>query len=140
MNIKTHLLTALAALALAPAPGGAAESDNTLPGTVEASSRTSFNSGWSFAHFDQPSDEPKALETVGSHTGSWQKVTLPHDWGIGGGFKIDLPGNTGKLPCFGIGWYRKEFTVPETDNGKRVFLDIDGLSQRGKDRRLALRL
>ena len=126
MNIKTHLLTALAALALAPAPGGAAESDNTLPGTVEASSRTSFNSGWSFARFDQPSDEPKALEAVGSDTGSWQKVTLPHDWGIGGPFQIDLPGNTGKLPCFGIGWYHKEFTVPETDKGKRVFLDIDG--------------
>ena len=126
MNIKTHLLTALAALALAPSLGNATETGVTLPGAVEEGSCTSFNSGWSFAHFDQPSDEPKALETVGSHTGSWQKVTLPHDWGIGGGFKIDLPGNTGKLPCFGIGWYRKEFTVPETDNGKRVFLDIDG--------------
>ena len=127
-TIKSPLLTALFALtlALAPAPGHAEESDAPLPGAVEAGSRTSFNPGWSFAFFEKPSDEPKNLEAAGGDTDSWRKVTLPHDWGIGGPFKIDLAGDTGKLPCFGIGWYRKTFTVPATDKGKRIFLDFDG--------------
>jgi len=58
----------------------------------------------------------------------WRKVTLPHDWGIEGPFSMDLPGDTGKLPWAGIGWYRKHFSVPAdaTENGRRTFLEIDG--------------
>src|SRR5215469_4905505 len=29
---------------------------------------------------------------------SWQSLTLPHDWGIGGPFDQKLPGETAKLP------------------------------------------
>jgi len=58
----------------------------------------------------------------------WRKVTLPHDWGIEGPFAQDLPGDTGKLPWAGIGWYRKHFSVPAgaTADGRRTFLEIDG--------------
>lgn len=57
---------------------------------------------------------------------AWRKVNLPHDWGIEGPFKIEYPGETGKLPWWGVGWYRKHFTVPAADRGKCFFLDIDG--------------
>jgi beta-galactosidase len=57
---------------------------------------------------------------------AWRKLDLPHDWGIEGPFRQDLPANTGKLPWPGIGWYRKHFRVDATDRGKRLFLDIDG--------------
>jgi beta-galactosidase len=57
---------------------------------------------------------------------NWVKLNLPHDWGIAGPFKQEYPGMTGKLPWWGIGWYRKHFTVPLGDAGKRVFLDVDG--------------
>jgi beta-galactosidase len=57
---------------------------------------------------------------------AWRKLDLPHDWGIEGPFRQDLPGNTGKLPWPGVGWYRKHFRVDATDSGRRLFLDIDG--------------
>jgi len=56
----------------------------------------------------------------------WRKLSLPHDWGIEGPFKQEYPGETGKLPWWGIGWYRKYFTLPDTDKGKQIFLDVDG--------------
>jgi beta-galactosidase len=57
---------------------------------------------------------------------TWRQLNLPHDWGIEGPFDMKLAGATGRLPYFGIGWYRKTFTVPPDDAGKRVFLDVDG--------------
>ena len=56
----------------------------------------------------------------------WRKLDLPHDWGIEGPFAQENPGDTGKLPWWGVAWYRKSFPIPTTDEGKRVFLDIDG--------------
>ncbi len=56
----------------------------------------------------------------------WRSLNLPHDWGIEGPFSQDLPGDTGKLPWAGVGWYRKHFTVPAAAASRTVFLDIDG--------------
>jgi beta-galactosidase len=57
---------------------------------------------------------------------AWRSLDVPHDWGVEGPFRDDLNNNTGKLPWKGIGWYRKHFSVPATDQGKRVFIDFDG--------------
>ncbi|HWX18635.1 MAG TPA: beta-galactosidase GalB [Candidatus Binatia bacterium] len=57
---------------------------------------------------------------------SWRKLNLPHDWGIEGPFKQEYPGETGKLPWWGVAWYRKHFSLPMSDSGKKVFLDMDG--------------
>jgi beta-galactosidase len=57
---------------------------------------------------------------------AWRKLDLPHDWGIEGPFRQDLPGETGKLPWIGVGWYRKHFRVDAADKDKRLFIDIDG--------------
>ena len=57
---------------------------------------------------------------------AWRKLDVPHDWGVEGPFRIELRGDTGKLPWRGIGWYRKHFTVSKADEGKRVFVDFDG--------------
>ena len=56
----------------------------------------------------------------------WRSLTLPHDWGIEGPFDPKAPGGTGKLPFWGVGWYRKHFTVPAGDQGRQLYLDIDG--------------
>jgi beta-galactosidase len=56
----------------------------------------------------------------------WQAVTLPHDWAIEGPFNLHAPGETGKLPWEGVGWYRKHFTIPASDQGRRIYLDVDG--------------
>ena len=56
----------------------------------------------------------------------WRSLSLPHDWGIEGPFDPKAPGGTGKLPFWGVGWYRKHFTVPAGDQGRQLYLDIDG--------------
>ncbi len=57
---------------------------------------------------------------------SWRSLDVPHDWAIEGPFQLDLPGETGKLPWAGVGWYRKHFTVPADAAGKRVYVDFEG--------------
>ncbi len=58
--------------------------------------------------------------------GAWRQLNLPHDWGIEGPFKQEYPGETGKLPWWGVGWYRKHFNVSPNEKGKQFYLDIDG--------------
>ncbi|MCX5684166.1 MAG: discoidin domain-containing protein, partial [Planctomycetota bacterium] len=62
----------------------------------------------------------------------WRKLDVPHDWGVEGPFRDDLANDTGKLPWKGIGWYRKHFTVPATDQGRRIFIDFDGAMANAK--------
>lgn len=56
----------------------------------------------------------------------WRQLDLPHDWGIEGPFNQDYPGETGKLPWWGVGWYRKHFNIAPQESGRRFYLDIDG--------------
>jgi beta-galactosidase len=91
----------------------------------------SFDSGWLFARYGLQAEgtsvpEPAGLEKPGLDDSKWRKLDLPHDWAIEGPFRIELVGETGKLPYRGIGWYRKHFTVPATDNKKQIFIDFDG--------------
>ena len=57
----------------------------------------------------------------------WQRVALPHDWAIAGPFLKEGPyGGMGRLPSWGIGWYRKALAIPKSDRGRSIFLDVDG--------------
>jgi len=87
----------------------------------------SFNDDWRFHKGDVEGGEGTAVDDAG-----WRKLDLPHDWGIEGPFDQDLPGATGKLPWFGVGWYRKRFQVSEGDRARQVHLDIDGAMSRAK--------
>lgn len=59
--------------------------------------------------------------------GHWQPVTLPHDWAIAGPFLAEGPyGGMGRLPSWGIGWYRRALDIPAAQRGRRVYLDLDG--------------
>ena len=61
----------------------------------------------------------------------WKEVNLPHDWCVEGTFVNDnsigsAPAVSGYLPG-GIGFYRKEFEIPETDKGKKISIEFDGI-------------
>lgn len=57
----------------------------------------------------------------------WRAVTVPHDWGVEGPFRMELENETGKLPWAGIGWYRTRLsTLTTADRGKALYLDFDG--------------
>jgi beta-galactosidase len=57
---------------------------------------------------------------------AWRLLDLPHDWGIEGPFSDAGSGATGRLPFYGVGWYRKKLSIPVSDNAKSIFLDVDG--------------
>ncbi len=81
-----------------------------------------FNRGWKFAKGAQ-----EGAEAVGFDDSGWQAVRLPHDWASSGPYEPQGDPHTGKLPWRGEGWYRKSFTLPAADAGKRVYLDFDGV-------------
>lgn len=109
------------------------------PGLIAegAMRRTSFNSEWKFARYGLQADgtrreEPTALEAPATSDADWQPIDLPHDFAIAGPFRMDVAGNTGRLPYRGLGWYRKTFTPSAKDDGKRFFLDFDGVMANSK--------
>lgn len=57
----------------------------------------------------------------------WRRLDLPHDWAIEGPFiTTGNVGGMGRLPSWGIGWYRKKFDLPASDAGRSIFLEVDG--------------
>ncbi len=64
---------------------------------------------------------------AGFDDSGWTHVDLPHDWAIAGPFIKDGPyGGMGRLPSWGIGWYRKSLDIPANARGKSLFLDVEG--------------
>jgi len=69
---------------------------------------------------------------------TWRLINLPHDW------NIELPfDSTGShshgyrtigrnFPDRSVGWYRKTFTVPSEDLGKRISVEFDGVHRDSK--------
>ena len=86
--------------------------------------RSSWNDDWKFALSDSVQD----YSSPDSDDSTWRILSLPHDWSIEGDFSLDNPSTPGggALPG-GIGWYRKTFTLPETDRDKVIYVDFDGV-------------
>ncbi|HEY1113414.1 MAG TPA: beta-galactosidase GalB [Chitinophagaceae bacterium] len=84
---------------------------------------TGLNKDWKFFLGDTAS-----AKNPGFSVAAWKSLDLPHDWSIEGAFSEQHPAthNGGSLPT-GIGWYRKNFTVPAASRGKRVYINFDGV-------------
>ena len=80
-----------------------------------------LNQGWKF-HLG---DAENAYET-GYHDEEWQNVTLPHDWSVAYPKKKEYSSGTGYV-IGGTAWYRKAFTLSESDAGHQFFLCFDGV-------------
>jgi beta-galactosidase len=66
--------------------------------------------------------------------GKWQAIDLPHDWAIELPFVNDpVVVNHGYKPLgrtypeTSIGWYRRVFEIPQSDLGKRLSIEFDGV-------------
>lgn len=57
---------------------------------------------------------------------SWQKVNVPHDYIVEGTFDPKAEKQHGYLPVE-PGWYRKMISIPATDQGRRLWLEFDGV-------------
>src|SRR5690348_4997275 len=65
---------------------------------------------------------------------NWRAIDLPHDWAVELLFVDDANVNQvgakplGRAyPVTSIGWYRKVFVIPQTDLGRRLSLEFDGV-------------
>ncbi|MCI4666973.1 MAG: DUF4982 domain-containing protein [Bacteroidia bacterium] len=61
------------------------------------------------------------------NTDGWENVSIPHDWAISGPYEMEGNGSTAKLPWKGEGWYRKELDIPDSYDGKQIYLIFDGV-------------
>ncbi|HLG40782.1 MAG TPA: glycoside hydrolase family 2 TIM barrel-domain containing protein, partial [Chitinophagaceae bacterium] len=90
---------------------------------AQSSSTVKFNTGWKFFLGDDV-----AASSDNYNDGSWRSLNLPHDWSIELPFDSASPTGTGGGALRGgLAWYRKAFTLAETDKLKNVFIDFDGV-------------
>ena len=93
------------------------------PSTESSRQITNFGAGWRF-HLGDVTD----AQASDFDDSNWRTLDVPHDWSIEGEFSESNPATPGggALPG-GIGWYRKTFTLPESDANRLVFIDFDGV-------------
>lgn len=102
----------------------------------------SLNKGWRFYKGDIPFpvitgqgmtyESAKAGKSWGAASPGfddtdWRIVTLPHDWAVESPFD-SLANMAQGYRERGIGWYRRSFKLDESDNGKYIELQFDGIA------------
>lgn len=64
---------------------------------------------------------------------TWREVDLPHDWAVELPFSVSASHSHGyhtvgwKYPETSVGWYRKKFDIPESDLGRKINIQFDGI-------------
>lgn len=151
------LLSALTLGAVAWVPGSAsAEASNstsTVTNTQDTSPRERLlmDFGWRF-EFGHPADPAKDFTHATSYfsyfakagygdgaaavkfdDSAWRLLDLPHDWAVeapfsgNGSYSHGFKAIGRKFPERSVGWYRKKFTVPASDLGRRITVEFDGV-------------
>ena len=90
---------------------------------IQASERKkyNFNSEWKL----RIGDFPKAKDTKFDDS-KWKQVTLPHAFNEDEAFKLSIEQLTDTVV-----WYRKSFRIPELKSNQKVFVEFEGVRQRG---------
>lgn len=81
-----------------------------------------FNFNWKFTKGEHVNAAAIAFDDA-----AWANVRLPHDWSIQAGYQ---PTGTAASTGFsegGIGWYRKVFQIPKSDQGRVIWIEFDGV-------------
>jgi beta-galactosidase len=82
-----------------------------------------FDSDWAFFKGDAPGAEQRTFDDSG-----WRGISVPHDWSIEGPFDENATtGGDGAYLPSGVSWYRKTFQQSELKEGKRLFVQFDGV-------------
>jgi beta-galactosidase len=86
--------------------------------------KTPLDADWLFHPGDITPNDPAIAPNY--QDSAWQKVHLPHDYGLDAKYDPKNARNHSYLP-FEVGWYRKHLMIPESDRGKVLRLDFDGV-------------
>ncbi len=84
--------------------------------------KINFNNNWQFIL------NADSTSVFNNKKANWRTLDLPHDWSIELQFSKTAPATNqgGALPG-GIGWYKKEFTIPQNAKNKIVEINFDGV-------------
>jgi beta-galactosidase len=103
--------------------------------------RTLLDFGWKF-HLGNSWGTAQNLTKAGTGSGpaslsfsdaSWRPIDLPHDWAIELPFNANADASHGfkalgtGFPENSVAWYRRSFDLPQSDSGKRIWLEFDGV-------------
>ncbi len=129
----------------------AAAASSARSATMEGRDRLCLDRGWRFAlgHATDPARDFgfgtgyfSYLAKAGFGDGpaspsfddrGWRLLDLPHDWAVEAPFDPAASPSHGfkaigrGFPERSVGWYRRSFFVPESDLGRRLRLEIDGV-------------
>ena len=113
--------------------------------------RLPLDANWRFARghatdagkdFDHASGQFSYLAKTGFGSGAaaakfndsgWRTLDLPHDWAVElpfserGSISHGFKAIGRKFPENSVGWYRKTFTIPASDLGRRISVEFDGV-------------
>lgn len=123
--------------------------------TMAPREQLAFDFGWQFAlgngedptkDFDfgfGQSDFSKTgtfkIATADFDDTGWRRLNLPHDWAVELPFVHDDKGDEDsrmlshgykplgrRYPATSVGWYRRAFEIPQSDRGRRIWIEFDG--------------
>jgi hypothetical protein len=81
--------------------------------------RYNFNPDWLVFVGNLPGAEQQNYDDK-----KWKRVSTPYAWNEDSAYRVSIH----DLPT-GVAWYRKHFTLPREDKGKRVIVEFEGIRQ-----------
>ncbi len=78
-------------------------------------------------------DHSRSPIMPGFDDSSWQRVNLPHDWAVDLPFSSEASHSHGykcigwRYPENSVGWYRKHIFIPESDRGRQITVEFEGI-------------
>jgi len=154
LAVGTPLLSLPFESVAAENPGDPAGKAALAPSAIAPREEYLLDFGWRFA-FGHAGDPAKdfgfgmgqgdfaktgdfKLAKSGYDDTGWRMLDLPHDWAVELPFVNDEvvgdPGTRGhgfkplgrRFPETSVGWYRRTFDIPESDKGRRIWIEFDG--------------
>jgi len=121
--MKTKIVSIIIAMVWLQISASAADAKFTPPDSPRAT--YNFNPGWKFIREDVTN-----AEQVSFDDSKWSDVSLPHTWNDVDSYRalISHPGGDQTI-YLGIGWYRKHFKLPANAEGRKIFIEFEGLRQ-----------
>jgi beta-galactosidase len=92
-----------------------------------------FNNGTSYFSYLAKAGYGDGAAAVNFDDRAWRKLDLPHDWAVeqpfnsNGSFSHGFKAIGRNFPESSIGWYRKNFFIPESDLGRKISIVFDGV-------------
>jgi len=97
---------------------------DTKPEDAAPRQRTLLDADWLFHAGDVTSSNQVIAASYDDR--QWQRVHLPHDYGLYGAYSPTNDRSHGYLPAQPA-WYRKRFDIPKSDAGKVLQLEFGGV-------------